>query len=113
MTISCDTNDTACTVRAGQVANWTKTYHEERDKYIRAYRNYLEKALKGETATTEKGTMQTAHDAITLHLKDLSDNNELNSQTLSDRLMKFFSFQKNVFKEIILLLRIKIIIFTN
>ena len=85
MTISCDTTDTACTARAEDVANWTKTYHEERDKYIRAYRNYLEKALKGETATTEKETMQTAHDVITDHLKDLSDNNDLNNQTLSDR----------------------------
>ena len=76
MTISCDTNDTACTVRAEQVADWTKTYHEERDKYILAYRNYLQKALKGETATTEKETMDTAHDAITLRLKGLSDNND-------------------------------------
>ena len=85
MTISCDTTDTACTARANQVANWTNTYHTQRDTYIRAYKNYLEKTLKGEDATDQKGTMQTAHDAIQDHLKDLSDNNELNSQTLSDR----------------------------
>ena len=65
--------------------NWTNTYHTQRDTYIRAYKNYLEKTLKGEDATDQKGTMQTAHDAIQDHLKDLSDNNELNSQTLSNR----------------------------
>ena len=47
MTISCDTNDTACRARAEAVANWTNTYHTERDTYIRAYKNYLEKTLKG------------------------------------------------------------------
>lgn len=85
MTISCNTNDEACKARARDVAAWTETYHTERDRYIRAYSNYLKRALKGETATTEKETMKTAHDAITLHLKDLSDNNELNSQTLSEK----------------------------
>lgn len=98
MTISCNINDEACREREREITSWAVDYKREREAYILAYKNYLEKTLGGKNADREKTIMEAAHQRVKDELSKLNDNNALNGETLITKSKQIKESEDNIQK---------------
>lgn len=83
--ISCNLQDPVCKARHDKIQAWASNYKDARDKYLSAYKAYLEESLQGSnTSNATKTNMDNAQRDVQRILSELSSQTSASNSYLSD-----------------------------